>query len=81
MGYGDFVNPNVKPWPFDPAKAREYFAKAGFTEEANDGVLRKADGTRLEFTLSHYSIKTYTDIMGILKNEAKKAGIDLDTRW
>jgi len=58
-------------------KAREYFAKAGFTEEANDGVLRKADGTRLEFTLSHYSIKTYTDIMGILKNEAKKAGIDL----
>ncbi|MBT4797383.1 ABC transporter substrate-binding protein [Akkermansiaceae bacterium] len=76
-GYGDFVNPNVRPWPFDPAKAREYFAKAGFTEEANDGVLRKADGTRLEFTLSHYSIKTYTDIMGILKNEAKKAGIDL----
>lgn len=76
-GYGDFVNPNVKPWPFDPAKAREYFAKAGFTEEGNDGVLRKPDGTRLEFTLSHYAIKTYTDIMGILKNEAKKAGIDL----
>ncbi|MDB4653029.1 ABC transporter substrate-binding protein [Akkermansiaceae bacterium] len=76
-GYGDFVNPNVKPWPFDPAKAREYFAKAGFTEEGNDGVLRKVDGTRLEFTLSHYAIKTYTDIMGILKNEAKKAGIDL----
>ncbi|MEN8783205.1 MAG: ABC transporter substrate-binding protein, partial [Akkermansiaceae bacterium] len=76
-GYGDFVNPNVKPWPFDPAKAREYFGKAGFTEEGNDGVLRKADGTRLEFTLSHYAIKTYTDIMGILKNEAKKAGIDL----
>ena len=76
-GYGDFVNPNVKPWPFDPAKAREYFTKAGFTEEGNDGVLRKPDGTRLEFTLSHYAIKTYTDIMGILKNEAKKAGIDL----
>ena len=76
-GFGEFVNPNVKAWPFDPSKAREYFAKAGFTETGNDGILRKADGTRLEFTLSHYGIKTYADIMAILKTEALKAGVDL----
>ncbi len=76
-GYGDFVNPNVKPWPFSPSKARDYFAKAGFTEEGSDGILRKPDGTRLEFKLSHYSIKTYADIMAILKTEAKSAGVDL----
>ena len=76
-GFGEFVNPAVQPWPFDPAKARRYFAEAGFTEEGNDGILRKRDGTRLEFTLSHYGIKTYADIMGILKNEAQKAGVDL----
>ena len=76
-GFGDFVNPNVKPWPFSPAKAREYFAKAGFTTEGSDGILRKPDGTRLEFTLSHYAIKTYADIMSILKTEARSAGVDL----
>jgi len=76
-GYGDYVNPNVTPWPFDPAKAREYFQKAGFTDEGDDGVLRKPDGTRLEFTLSHYAIRTYSEIMSILQTEAKKSGVDL----
>ena len=76
-GFGDFVNPNVLPRPFSPQKAREYFAKAGFTEEGNDGILRKPDGSRLEFTLSHYSVKTYADIMSILKTEARSAGVDL----
>lgn len=76
-GFGDFVNPNVKAWPFDPAKAREYFAKAGFTKEGSDGILRKPDGTRLEFILSHYAITTYADVMAILKTEALKAGVDL----
>ncbi len=76
-GFGDFVNPEIKARAFDPAIARSYFKKAGFTEEGNDGILRKPDGTRLEFTLSHYGVKTYTEIMNILKNEAKKAGVDL----
>mgnify|MGYP003675844176 CR=1 FL=1 len=76
-GFGDFVNPNVKAWPFDPSIAREYFVKAGFTAEGNDGILRKPDGTRLEFTLSHYGVKSYADVMAILKTEALKAGVDL----
>ena len=76
-GFGEFVNPEVKPWPFSPAKAREFFAEAGFTEEGSDGILRKKDGSRLEFTLSHYAVKSYADIMSILKTEAKQAGVDL----
>lgn len=76
-GFGDFVNENVKPWPFEPAKAREYFKKAGFTEESDKGFLQKPDGTRLEFTLTHYAIKRYADIAVILKDEAKKAGVNL----
>lgn len=76
-GFGDFVNPDVKPRPFSPQKAREFFAKAGFTEEDGDGILKKPDGTRLEFNLSHYAIKTYSDIMSILKTEARSSGVDL----
>jgi microcin C transport system substrate-binding protein len=76
-GFGDFVNPNVKAWPFDPQKAREYFAKAGFTEEGENGILRKSDGTKLEFTLSHMAVKKFEDIISGLKTEALKAGLKL----
>ena len=76
-GYGDFVNPNVTPWSFDPLKAREFFGKAGFTEIGDDGILRKSDGTKLEFNISHYSIPSYAKVIGILKESAKKCGVAL----
>jgi len=76
-GFGDFVNPEVQARKFDPQVAREYFAKAGYTKEGEDGVLRKPDGTRLEFELSHYTASIYPKIVAIIKNEAKMIGVDL----
>ena len=43
-GYGFDPNPAVRSRPFDPAKAREYFAKAGYTQQGPDGVLINAQG-------------------------------------
>lgn len=40
----------VNPYPYDPDKARELLAQAGFADSDGDGVLEK-DGQRLEFTL------------------------------
>jgi len=77
-GYGDLVNPEVQPREFSVTKARDYFAKAGFTEEGQDGVLKKPDGTRLEFALSFpTSSPLIVKIMAILKEEARSSGMDV----
>ncbi|MBK1853488.1 hypothetical protein JO972_00800 [Verrucomicrobiaceae bacterium 5K15] len=76
-GYGDLTNPNVKAREFSVTKAREYFAKAGYTEEGPDGILRKPSGERLAVTLSYAKVSYYPNVVAILKEEAKKAGMDL----
>ena len=43
-------NAALKPWPYDPARARALLADAGFTP-GPDGVLQRADGTRLSLEI------------------------------
>jgi microcin C transport system substrate-binding protein len=76
-GYGFDPNPSLHPRPFDPVKAREFFAKAGYTKQGEDGVLVNAQGRRLAFTISTV-YKKYEDVLVILKQEAIKAGLEFD---
>lgn len=74
-GYGWNMNPNVSARPFDPIKAREAFARAGFDRQGPDGILVNATGQRLSFTVTAYS-SALRDMLPILQEEAKKAGLD-----
>ena len=76
-GYGWDPNPEVVPRPFDPNKAREYFAKAGYTQQGPDGVLTTPSGKRLSFTITTV-YRRYQDVLVILKQEALKAGLELN---
>ncbi len=76
-GYGWDVNPKVRPRPFDPVKAREYFAKAGYVQQGPDGVLANAQGQRLSFTITTL-YRQYQDILVILKQQALKAGLEFN---
>lgn len=45
-GYGPTTNSDIEPFPYDVAKAREYFAKAGFKTFNDDGFLvREVEGS------------------------------------
>lgn len=74
-GYGWDPNPAIHPRPFDPAKARAYFAKAGFSQQGPDGVLVNAQGQRLSLTITT-TAKALQDVLVILKQEALKAGLE-----
>ncbi len=74
-GYGDYSNPDLRAREFDLAKADEYFRLAGWEERGPDGI-RIKDGTRLAITLA-YSTQLHTDRLVVLREEAKKAGVDL----
>lgn len=76
-GYGWDINPEVRPRPFDPQKAREAFARAGFTVQGPDGILMNARGQRLSFTITN-NYRRYNDLLTILKQEAIKAGLELN---
>ncbi len=76
VGFGDYDNKTIKPRTFDLEKAAEYFERAGFSERDETGILTR-DGQRLAFTVT-YGQQHHTDRLVILKEEAKKAGLELE---
>lgn len=75
-GYGKYSNPNIKTRPFSVEKAREAFARAGFTTAGPDGILQDSEGRRLSFSLNYTKIPRIEAYMLRLKEEAVKAGVE-----
>ncbi len=76
-GYRDATNLSIRAREFSIPKAREHFAKAGYTKAGPDGILMNEAGERLSFNLSTGN-KTMADALSILKQEAAKAGVEFD---
>lgn len=76
-GFGPYTDPSIQALPYSPAKAREYFAAAGYTEEGGDGILRKPDGTRLQVVVSSRIDPLYANCMNLLREDAARCGLDL----
>lgn len=74
-GYGEYTNTAIRAREFDLKKADEYFTKAGWGKRGPDGI-RVKDGRRLSFTVT-YAVDFHTDRLVVLKEEAKKAGVEL----
>ncbi len=74
-GYGDYSNTEIKARAFDLAKASEYFEAAGWTERGSDGI-RVKNGQRLSLRIV-YGTPPHTDRLVVLREEAKKAGVEL----
>ena len=68
-GFGEFSDSSIKARPFDPAKAAELFAKAGFAERGADGIFKNAQGQRLAFTITN-SYKAMADRRAISSTAA-----------
>jgi microcin C transport system substrate-binding protein len=75
-GFGDYDNTSIKAREFDLDKARRYLEAAGWRERGPDGILVK-DGQRLSLRVT-YGAPHHTDRLVVLREEAKKAGIELD---
>ncbi|PID63018.1 MAG: ABC transporter substrate-binding protein [Gammaproteobacteria bacterium] len=73
-GYGDYSNRNIHPKPFDLDKAGALLDEAGWTL-GSDGIREKA-GNKLSFKVN-YSLGIHTPRLALLKEEMKKAGIDM----
>jgi peptide/nickel transport system substrate-binding protein len=68
-------DPSVKPYPYDPTRAKALFAEAGW-KPGPDGVLTK-DGKRLSFSLRHdQADQTVKDTTIIIQEFLKKVGVE-----
>ena len=52
-GYGALTPQHTPQYPYDPEAARALFAEAGYTERGADGILQRADGTRLSVSFTY----------------------------
>ena len=74
-GIGKYTNTKIRAREFNLKKAAELLAKSGWSTRGPDGI-RMKNGERLEATIT-YGVSFYTDRLVVLKEEAKKAGIEL----
>jgi peptide/nickel transport system substrate-binding protein len=71
-----FFNPEIKPFAYDPAKARTLLAEAGWKPGA-DGILQK-NGERFSFTLiTNNGNEVRRDIATLTQDGLKQLGIEV----
>ena len=76
-GFVTFSDPSIVARPFSIDAARAAFARAGYTQEGRDGILTKADGTRLSVSVTYPAMPQIDRIFAILREEAKACGFEL----
>jgi peptide/nickel transport system substrate-binding protein len=68
-----YVDPSLKPYPFDPAKAKELLDAAGW-KAGPDGV-RAKDGKKLELTYGTTTREIRKDTQAVFQQQLKDVGI------
>lgn len=76
IGYGDFIDTDIRARSFDIKRARELFAEAGYNQQGPGGILRNSAGDTMSLAVT-YTTQEHTSRLAILREEARKAGLDL----
>ncbi len=80
--YAPFYNEDLKPIPFDPKKAEELLAEAGWWDSDGDGILDK-EGKKFEFEMLIREMPPTMPAMQhllLMQSNLKKLGIKMDVR-
>jgi microcin C transport system substrate-binding protein len=75
----NFDDDTIRKPDFDPGKAGELFAAAGYTSFGPDGIRVNPQGRRLSFELLYQS-PNHTERLAVLKEEARKAGLEIQLK-
>jgi peptide/nickel transport system substrate-binding protein len=80
FGYGSpQTDPDIKPWPFDPVRAKALLKEAGFEDRNGDGIVENAQGKALQFKLMYGAGNPFTDrIVLFVKDSLAQAGVKVD---
>ena len=76
-GYGALSPKDAPRVAYAPVQARAAFAQAGFCTAGEDGILRRADGTRLSVRLSYVPSEKVSTLVEILRESARTCGAEI----
>lgn len=75
-----WYNPNVKKFPYNPDKAKQMLAEAGWNDMNADGIIMK-DGKPFEFTIiTNHGNDIRKNAAIIIQRDLKKVGIKVNIR-
>jgi peptide/nickel transport system substrate-binding protein len=75
--YGPQNDPNIKPWPYNPEKAKQFLDEAGWIDHDGDGI-RDKNGIPLRFRYMIVSgTPLHEQIAKLVKDSAASAGIEV----
>jgi len=73
-------DPELEPWPYDPAAARELLAGEGWRDADGDGILDR-DGRPFRFELStNTDSRIRVDAAVMIQEQLRRVGIDAEVR-
>ena len=76
-GYGSLSPAHTPQRRYDPAEARACFARAGYSQVGEDGILRRTDGARLSFPLSFVPSEKVSALVNLLAESAAACGAEI----
>jgi peptide/nickel transport system substrate-binding protein len=72
-----YCNPDVKPFPYDPQRARQILSEVGWKDTNGDGILDR-DGKPFKFTLiTNSGNDTRRDVGVLVQRQLREIGIDV----
>lgn len=72
-------DPTIKPWPYDPARAKALLKDAGYEDRNGDGIVEGPDGKPFRFKLTYGSKSPLIERMALFcKDSYARAGIAMD---